>query len=422
MQYLVEGCPQASSLEWFRLAQEVRTSAENATDVLSDLLNYDKIENGQFQLELTVIPIWRLIERTVNEFRLSAAKKNLEMELDFVDLASERDIEEAAPPPLSETLKQETVSVKVVGDVVRLTQVLRNLLSNAIKFTPEGGGSVYVRVSWCQGRGDGGPVKKFELKNREIVSLPQRGELRVAVEDSGAGLSAEQSGSLFRDGIQFNVNELQAGQGSGLGLYISKGIVEQHGGTLVAQSDGLCCGTTFTLSLPLYYVSSDKDQASKSTRTVSTGPSLGLTSLSEPRAMRVLVVDDVASNRKLLVRLLEREGHICDQAENGQIAVDMVRDSLHDNSALYDTILLDYEMPTMSGPAAAREVRSLGCDVFIVGVTGNLLPEDVSHFLSCGANAVLPKPFTISHLEDLWMEYSVVPTSTDDDIRVEEQV
>ena len=78
-----------------------------------------------------------------------------------------------------------------------------------------------------------------------------------------------------------------------------------------------------------------------------------------------------------------------------------------DKSQPYDTVLLDNEMPVMSGSTAAEHMRAMGSDVFIVGVTGNLLPEDVAHFKESGANAVLPKPFKLSDLETLWMEYGV---------------
>jgi CheY-like chemotaxis protein len=93
-------------------------------------------------------------------------------------------------------------------------------------------------------------------------------------------------------------------------------------------------------------------------------------------------------------------------AEDGAVALEMIRQAIEDNNP-YDTILLDYEMPVMNGPIAAKEIRAMGCDVFIVGVTGNMLTEDVAYFRSCGANALLGKPFKIASLEELWSEYGV---------------
>lgn len=123
--------------------------------------------------------------------------------------------------------------------------------------------------------------------------------------------------------------------------------------------------------------------------------------------MNILVVDDVTSNRKLLGRLLKNRGHTYDEACDGRVAVEIITNA-GGPGQVYDTILLDYEMPVMNGPTAATRIRALGYGGFIVGITGNLLPEDVQHFRSCGADAVLPKPFTIANLEDLWVEHGIL--------------
>jgi CheY-like chemotaxis protein len=122
--------------------------------------------------------------------------------------------------------------------------------------------------------------------------------------------------------------------------------------------------------------------------------------------LRALVVDDAVTNRKLLARLLERRGHSCDQAKDGQEAVQKVMESLQ-NGSPYDTILMDYEMPVMDGPTASKEIRALSCDSLIVGVTGNALQEDIAHFKSCGANAVLIKPLQTEALEEILVEFGI---------------
>lgn len=395
----------AKSLEWFSLAHEVRTNAQSAVDVLSDLLNYDKIENGELNLELTPIRVWRMIERTANEFKLPASEKRLQFDINFSDLC-QGDVEEPiAFGSLANSLSDDVLNRKLVGDEVRLIQVLRNLLSNAIKFTPAHG-SISLTASWLRASKD--EEKNFQLKNGDTVSFRRSGQLQVSVHDAGAGMTEEQLQKVFHQGVQFNVNELQAGKGSGLGLYIAKGIVQQHEGTLVATSEGLGKGATFTLTLPLYYAPevmteiSDRseDELEKSSTASRDAPSDGST------ALRILVVDDVSSNRKLLGRLLKNRGHDVGQAENGQIALDMVAKSIQEETP-YDSVLMDYEMPVMNGPTSAKEIRSLGSDVLIVGITGNLLPEDIAYFQSCGANAVLPKPLRMASLEELWTEFGV---------------
>merc|ERR1711935_131230 len=96
------------------------------------------------------------------------------------------------------------------------------------------------------------------------------------------------------------------------------------------------------------------------------------------------------------------------EAENGKIALDMVREAEHSNKH-FDLVLMDYEMPVMIGPESAKQIRKLGSDVFIIGVTGNLMPEDVSYFRRCGSNAVLPKPFRMSELEGIIFEHHIAP-------------
>jgi len=375
---------------WFGLAHEVQVNAQSSVDVLNDLLNYDKIETGTLMQELTVLPIWSLIDRTVKEFKLPMASKNIKLYFNSPT-------HEATAEDSTEKVEDQ----KVVGDSVRLTQVLRNLISNAIKFTPDGK-SIHIDAKWNQSTG---PSKTHNhvLKNRETISVSTSGELVVTVKDTGAGMTKEQVKKLFGKGIQFNVNELQHGNGSGLGLYIAMGIVKQHGGSLVCTSEGLGLGTTFTVTLPLYDIPSTKSEAELSS------PMSGANYKEEK--LRILIVDDAVSNRKLLGRLLKKNGHETHQAEDGNVAVDMIDTA----ERQYDLVLMDYEMPNLNGPEACRKIRKIGHDVFIVGVTGNVMPEDVAYFHSCGANAVLPKPFRISDLEEIIYEHHITGSLTFDD-------
>ncbi len=244
----------------------------------------------------------------------------------------------------------------------------------------------------------------------------------MTVADTGAGMSPDQMANVFEQGTQFNVNELQAGQGSGLGLYIAKGIMDQHHGSLTVSSAGLGKGTAFTMSVPVYrdpkkchdeecFGDIESDHFSFKAAKARGHVSQDLSKL------RILVVDDSDTNRKFLSRILANHGHTCDQAQDGSIAVEMVSESMKsiqandvesfEESGQYDAVLLDYEMPVMNGPTAAKKMREMGSDTFIVGITGNLLPEDVEFFRDQGANEVLPKPFNISDLEEILMEYGV---------------
>jgi len=244
------------------------------------------------------------------------------------------------------------------------------------------------------------------------------GRVVVDVIDTGVGMTPIQLETVFDVGTQFNANKLQAGGGSGLGLAFAKAIAEQHGGSLRAYSDGRDKGTTFRLDLPLYIGESMSNNSSSSSKdndnalAEEAAPVNGSAIIEEEalEPMQILVVDDAIMNRKLLIRLLESNGHTCGQAENGQALIDAIDDCLNhthksgQTMMQYDCILVDYEMPVMNGPEACKAIREMGYTGFVVGVTGNLLPEDVGYFMDCGADAVLPKPFKYKDLEQLLIE------------------
>ena len=180
-----------------------------------------------------------------------------------------------------------------------------------------------------------------ELQRDEKIRLIRRGTICIDVIDEGVGMTREQVSTVFDDGTQFNANKFQSGGGSGLGLSIAKGIVEQHGGTLTSASLGLGHGSTFSLSFPLYETTEEEESDASNEVLAS---SMANPDFVMPK-MHVLVVDDSIPNRKLCIRLLERNGHTCDGAGDGKEALEMVRKSLQQGEEAgrpYDSILLDY--------------------------------------------------------------------------------
>ena len=115
---------------------------------------------------------------------------------------------------------------------------------------------------------------------------------------------------------------------------------------------------------------------------------------------RILVVDDVLSNRKILMRVLTSKGYVCEQAEDGQQAIDVYRASLASGLS-FDAITMDFEMPVMNGPTATGHLRAMDCTIPIIGVTGNMLPDDVKYFKMQGATEVLGKPLNMSKFQDI---------------------
>ena len=263
------------------------------------------------------------------------------------------------------------------------------------------------------------PALLLPPESVHLLEQPRAGSIRISVTDSGVGLTVEQLAEICSEGVQFNANELQAGKGSGLGLFITKGIVEQHGGTLTVSSAGLGAGTTFSVELPLFLRNAKQVRNNPLKVHIAPEPfapsdrTIGVTPLSHSRLSphnaarlddsvvrkRILVVDDAASNRKMLIRILKSNGYLCEEAENGQQAIDRYVDSVEARTP-FDCIIMDFEMPVMNGPTATGHLRAMGCNVPILGVTGNMLPDDVTYFKTQGANQVLGKPLNLARFEE----------------------
>lgn len=376
---------------WLELTSDITENTECAIAVLNDLLNYDKVETGTLQIEIGEVSVWKLIKKTVGQFQIQAKNRQIGLSLAYRKNA---DGERLGLDP------DKINRLIVVGDEMRLSQVLRNLISNALKFT-ERGGNVFLSATLLK---DEPPDSSRPVPDQ----FTPVGILRIAVKDTGTGMSEEQLQQLFREGVQFDANRLQAGGGSGLGLFISKWIVQQHDGDIRAHSEGLGHGTTFEVDLPVVFSSTELENEMQEFAPSESGSTA---SDSEQRNHRILVVDDALLNRKMLVRLLEKGGHSCACASDGQEAVDMMVEDMKkveqgDTEHIpFDTILMDYEMPVMKGPDAARLLRAYGCDAAIFGVTGNVLQEDVNYFKEQGADAVLSKPVNIQLLDELWEQH-----------------
>jgi signal transduction histidine kinase/ActR/RegA family two-component response regulator len=382
------------------LIDDLHESSAVAVTTLNDLINYDKVETKTFTIEEKDVKIWSVIDTTVRPMILQAKEKNIN--LHFATKVSGHHVNDNI----------NLNNLRVVGDSIKLAQVIRNLVSNAFKFTPRDGEvkitglplppthshslticilaqyePIEIPVTTPSSRFR--PSKDYIESHDSNPVDPPIGHVIIRVSDSGPGLSEEQQRSLFQQGVQFNANQLQAGQGSGLGLWISKEIVNLHRGHIRVMSDGLGFGSTFEVKLPVVL-----RESAVNVETTIPENRKELKAHIETFLGHVLVVDDAASNRKIVSRLLKSRGFICHEAENGQECVDKVLAGEHP----YKFILLDSDMPVMNGPSAARQLRDNKCDLLIIGVTGNVLPEDIEYFMSQGANIVMSKPLDVDLL------------------------
>lgn len=384
---------------WLSLTKEIHENSEAAVAVLTDLLDFDKIQTGTLKLDVSRVQIWELVHRTASQLQIHATNKQITLKM-------------TTPQIALDTLDQGCVvkefeHLLVMGDDMKLSQCVRNLISNALKFTPESG-LVIIETSYVP---DGMPdVPSTEYHFKGDVFL-RSGSVRISVKDTGAGMSPEQQEQLFQEFVQFDPNKLQGGGGSGLGLCIAKEIIEQHTGFITATSEGLGKGSTFVIEIPLYSFPVYRDEGDSLRHSTRTCLSDEISDLYASHNHRILVVDDVLSNRKFLAKLLERSGHTVQVAKNGREAIDAVKVDLakleSECHVPFDTILLDSEMPVLSGPEAAKAIRELQHPATIVGCTGNVLPEDVEYFISCGTETVIPKPIKLSMLENFWREQGV---------------
>lgn len=249
------------------------------------------------------------------------------------------------------------------------------------------------------------------------------GTFTIKVIDSGAGISAEDQKRVFNEVVQFNPNELQAGGGSGLGLWISKRLCDLHNGRIGLHSEGVGKGCTFYVMLPLYTVKGGidndhmthhgKDEA-PSERLHETGifisplspdlvtyPGFSFNLGMSFEGLKVLIVDDSPMILKMLSKILISKGAVCSVALNGSLAFDMVQETCVANGhfSCFDVILIDFIMPVCNGPTATMMMRSIGYEGLIFGLTGCAESSAISAFINAGANAVMGKPLDIDILE-----------------------
>jgi signal transduction histidine kinase/CheY-like chemotaxis protein len=384
---------------WHSVTNDIKENAHIAVAVLNDVLNYDKIETGTLKLELRKVVIWDFVGTEVSHFQIQAVNKNVELKLD-IGKPKPRDSSdvESGEPDYSSRLN-------VLGDDVRLGQVIRNVVSNALKFTPPDGTIEVITSHVENGLPDAEPLRNDDGELE--CAYPRAGSIQIRVRDEGVGLDKDQLDELYTEGVQFNANKLQHGGGSGLGLVIAKGVVEQHGGTITAESAGHGKGSTFIVELPLYEYPTEEAKQQENEKEKEKESTALQDSVFQRR--RLLVVEDADSSRKMLVRLLERAGHTCGMAVNGEDAVhamttDLAATEANPSHVPFDTVLMDFEMPLLNGPEATKRIREMGCKATILGVTGNVLSEDIDYFMAHGADEVLPKPISMKLLKAYWDE------------------
>ncbi|WP_200280941.1 ATP-binding protein [Rhabdochromatium marinum] len=351
--------------------QQIERSGTALLGIINDLLDLSKVEAGKLEVER--IP-----------FRLTEVIAELEAQMGFPAREKHLDFQVRVAPALD---------VMVLGDPLRLRQVLTNLLSNAIKFTPEQGRVELIADALDAAVTDGAasdtPVQRFGFQ----------------VRDSGIGMSTEHLQQLFRPFAQADASISRRYGGTGLGLSISQHLAQLMGGRITAESQP-GQGSCFRLELVF-------ERADGKTQEVSAEPHAPATAVDQVdiSQARVLLVDDNVVNRQIAVGMLATLGVVPEEAGDGAEALRQAEVMQAEPGGL-DAILMDVQMPGMSGHEATRQLRAReGCaDLPIIAMTAYAMREERERCLRAGMNDHLAKPINIEALQRVvtrWIEPSL---------------
>jgi signal transduction histidine kinase/DNA-binding NarL/FixJ family response regulator len=334
----------------------IRQSGEHLMTILNDILDLAKIDALKIELNpqpLALLPQLELIRDTFAE---SARKKGVELRL------------ETAPD----------LPKAVVGDPVRLGQILNNLVSNALKFTDSGEVVIAAR-----------------LDDQPNDTPPNHAVIHFSVRDTGIGIPLEKQASVFEEFAQADPGIAQTYGGTGLGLSIARSLVEQMGGALQLQSQpGVGSEFFFTLTLPLADASVLADQAPTNRKT-------DIPQLICKAPVRILLVEDNEFNQSVAAQTVAA---ICaeirfDMVEHGETAIEWVQ------KEHFDLVLTDLQMPGLDGYQTARLLRAAHFERPIIALTASAVRTDEPKCIEAGMQAMLLKPIAPSEMADLLLRY-----------------
>lgn len=332
--------------------EKIAASGKHLLSLINNVLDMSKIESGQNSLNIGAFALKELLEELDAVMQPQVREKGQRLEVKVGTLKAER----------------------FLGDRLQLSQILLNLLSNAVKYTPEGG--------------------QIELA---ILGLPETtkgyAHLCFQVRDNGIGISPEFLEHIFDPFARENNTTASGIMGTGLGMAITKSLVDLMGGTIgVESTQGQ--GSTFRVELELRYAAQPEEAKVQEEAAL---PDPGSNALD---GLRVLAAEDNDINAEILEELLSLEGVSCERTVNGQQALERFQATPPGH---YDAVLMDIQMPVMNGYDAARAIRALdrpdAKTIPIVAMTANAFAEDVQASMEAGMNAHLAKPIDMAALK-----------------------
>ncbi|MCL2204158.1 MAG: ATP-binding protein [Defluviitaleaceae bacterium] len=332
---------------------QIDKASNHLLGIINQILDMSKIEAEKFELDIRWFELTNMIDKLISVLSIHIEEKALRFSVKL----------------------DEHIPRYILSDELRIAQVITNLISNAIKFTPAGG-EITLSVELCGGSG-----------------------LYVEVADSGIGIHKEHQERLFNAFEQAEASITRKFGGTGLGLTISKHIVEIMNGTIWMKSEPNV-GTTVMFIVPFEPGSldeaADRTPHDQQHEELVPGCFEGYT---------MLLVEDVDVNREIIMVLLEATGLTIDCASDGEKALRMFKHA----PQRYDVILMDLQMPVMDGLTATRRIRKLkqeeAATIPIVAMTANVFQEDIETCLSAGMNGHLGKPLNINQLMGMLRKY-----------------
>ncbi|MDO7844920.1 PAS domain S-box protein [Hymenobacter sp. M29] len=311
----------------------IKLSGDTLIVLINDILDLAKVDAGRMTFEQIPFKLSASVAAMVHLFETKIQEKNLELVMEY----------------------DEKIPEVVVGDPVRLHQIILNLVSNAVKFTSEGSITVGVRM---------------------LVQDAEKVILEFAVTDTGIGIEQAKLGTVFDTFQQATSDTSRLYGGTGLGLAIVKNLVEPQGGTISVKSK-VGQGSTFSFILSFNKTLEKADAESNMTVELEAGF----------KDVRILVVEDIALNQLLMKTLLEDFGFAMEVAGNGQIAIEKMA------TTHFDIVLMDLQMPVMNGFEATHHIRTvLQSTVPIIALTADVTTVDVEKCKAVGMNDYISKP------------------------------
>lgn len=331
--------------------KKIMASGQHLLSLINDILDVSKIESGKVVLTIGEFTIGDLVTSVDTIIRPMANEKEQNLHTSVTGINHEY----------------------LEGDETRLNQVLINLLSNAVKYTPKGG-NIWFRIIGLEQHSS-----QFE-------------HIRIEVEDNGYGMTEEYLKTIFEAFTRAENSTTNKVQGTGLGMAITKNIVELMGGTITVSSQ-VDKGSLFRVELELRILD-EQDEKKKEDEAAEDMEEISL------EGLHLLAAEDNEINAEILSELLNIEGVSCEIVENGKIAAERFADS---EEGKFDAILMDVQMPVMNGYEATRAIRALKRDdavqIPIIAMTANAFAEDVKEALNAGMNAHVAKPIDMKLLK-----------------------